>query len=542
MAVIPFPLDLSPQGPNPRMSWTLRSITALHRSPMNGVPQTLERPRGEHWAARLPYDNLAEDRRARLITFAASCRGYASRFHMPVFGWTRRGSFPTSELLTNNTFASGTTGYSSTAADYTLSAADGILRSTRVGVASAGSHIVLSPNAAVTAYAPYVARIQVANNRLTSGQHHIAIRQASGGTLLVSSSATAADGLYSLTYAGPETTLSVSLRDSGNTGPITGEYVEVSYMSLSRCALVDNGSNLLLQSDEFDTTWTATRASVDDQTAGTADPLGTSTADSIIEDATAANSHFLSQAVTVSAAAADYAYSVALKAGARTWAALFLRESAGPHDARVYVNLSTGALGAASVTGANIANARASITSLGDGWYRVSLVARKVSAATTLTAFVVIAEADGDFTFNGDGTSNIYAWRATLAQSSVPTRLSATTTAASSGTSQTGGALYLKGLQASTAGLLLQGDPAEIIIGTTSQFVRTRAPLNSDAAGLGYWEFEPPLRVSPSDGAAVIIQNPLCKMMLDSNEAGWTDRAGGFADLEFSAVEDTYPS
>src|SRR6185503_16156126 len=110
----------------------------------------------------------------------------------------------------------------------------------------------------------------------------------------------------------------------------------------------------------------------------------------------------------------------------------------------------------------------------------------------------------------------------------VPTRLRQTTTAASSGISQTGGALYLKGLPASTNGLLVADDLGEIITPSGSQFVRTLAPLNSDAAGLGYWQFEAPLRESPGDNAGVVICAPLMRSLLDDRTVRWTQRHAGF--------------
>jgi hypothetical protein len=39
----------------------------------------------------------------------------------------------------------------------------------------------------------------------------------------------------------------------------------------------------------------------------------------------------------------------------------------------------------------------------------------------------------------------------------------------------------------------------------------------------------------------VIVCNPLCRMMLDSNVVNWSEHDGGFCDVEFTAVEDTYP-
>jgi len=326
---------------------------------------------------------------------------------------------------------------------------------------------------------------------------------------------------------------------SSTTGFTAGAYLTIAYASLSRCALVDNGPNALLRSDEFDNaSWTKTNCTAGSNTLTA--PDGTATGDTLVEDSTT-SAHTFSQAVTVSATTSlEYSFSVALRQNIRSWAAIELVEGTGATTAAAFVNLGAGTLGTVSASG-NWANARAFVRSLGNSWYQVTIVARKTNAATAVTARIYSATADTAASYLGDGSAAIGVWRATLAQSSVPTRLRQTTTAANTGTAQTGGGLFLKGLPASTNGLLLPGDPAEVITGTSTHLVRTRASLDSDASGLGCFEFEAPIRVSPSDNAAVIIQNPLCRMMLDSPNVEWSEHSGGFSDVEFTAVEDTYP-
>ena len=529
MSVIAFP-NLAPQGPEASMSWELRSLTAINRSPLNAVVTTLERP-GAHWAVRMPYQNLAESRRARLQSFVSSARGHAQRFYVPVYGWTRRGSFPATELLTNGDFASSTTGW--TAATSSISAADGVLR---VTATLSGFQPSVFQSVALTQYAPHALRSVLIDGRGTTGLN--IGREINGG--FVTNDPGTSRGLGTVVLV----PLDGAAHDqypgfmSSTTGYTAGAYYSIGYASLARCALVDNAPNLLLQSDDLTTSWTNVRST--DAANSTAAPDGTTTADSLIEDATASNTHYIEQNVTVASAVADYVFSVAIKESSLAWANIAIGEGTGSSECSAYVNLNTGAVGTIA-TGANWSNVRVFSSSLGGGWFQFCIVGRKTNAATTLTARIYTAAADGVASYNGDGTSHIFVWRATLAQSSVPTRLVQTTSTASSGTSQTGSALYLKGLPASTSGLLLKGDPVEIITGSTSQLVRTREPLNSDAAGLGHFEFEPPLRISPSDNAAVIIQNPMCRMMMENNVNGWTDRLGGFSDLEFAAVEDVSP-
>jgi hypothetical protein len=110
------------------------------------------------------------------------------------------------------------------------------------------------------------------------------------------------------------------------------------------------------------------------------------------------------------------------------------------------------------------------------------------------------------------------------------------------GTSQTGAALYIKGLPASTNGLLLTDDLVEIVTPGSSELKRVTTTLNSDAAGMGFLQFEPPLRQSPANNAAVLILKPLMRCLLDDNSVDWSVTQGSFTDLQFRVVEDVVPT
>jgi hypothetical protein len=137
----------------------------------------------------------------------------------------------------------------------------------------------------------------------------------------------------------------------------------------------------------------------------------------------------------------------------------------------------------------------------------------------------------------------MYIWGANLTQSGVVSRYTPTTTAAVAAAAQIGSALYVKGGPASTNGALLAGDVVEITEGpkktTTgaSQLVRLTTDLDFDAAGMGYMQFEPPIRTSPADNAAIIVQKPMCKMLL-AEDVSWGTRPGLYSDFVVSCVED----
>jgi hypothetical protein len=164
-------------------------------------------------------------------------------------------------------------------------------------------------------------------------------------------------------------------------------------------------TNLCLRSDDLATTWANTRSSETVNVA--AAPDGQISADKLVEDATASNSHLIAQTVTLTAAA--HVFSVFLKAAERSFARLLINDGAG-NFLSVYFNLSAGTVGNAANGGAYTGSA-GSITHWGNGWYRCSLTGGAVAAAAH-TVEIRIAEADADDSYTGDGVSGIYAWGA----------------------------------------------------------------------------------------------------------------------------------
>jgi hypothetical protein len=334
--------------------------------------------------------------------------------------------------------------------------------------------------------------------------------------------------MFTTTAATYDTTVSPRLEDTSFSGLMAGDYVDVSYTSLSRCALIDNGPNLLLQSDEFDTSWSTSNSTVDDQI--TAAPDGTTTADAL-EETTANSVHSVSQTVTVSSAAADYALTVALKAGTRGFA--FLQIGDGTSNSSFYVNLTTGAI-TNTATGGTWSNIRGFSSDLGNGWWAVGFVGRKTGASISLTVQLGSATAAGTSTYVGvNGADAIYLWRATLAQSSVPTRLVQTTTSLTGGTDQTGAALYTKGWPVSTSGLLLSGDWFEV----NGELKQLTAPVNSDGLGLAYLQFRPGLAVSPADSDPVIVYQPFGRFIYPGGTRELENLFGIYGDCEMNLEE-----
>ena len=473
------------------------------------------------WGWSLRYRALAGADRALVRSAILNARGKAANLRMTP-GQPLRGSFPAYELLTNNDFSKGTTGW--TGIRCTLTASDGVLRATNTKSAGATT-FELYQSIPLTQYLPYVGRGFISSvSRLG---------MAGGVYLDASNYALNPQGLLSKAFV-PNATGGVAFYpgvfDTSGVASIAGDYGDISYASVSRCALVDNGPNAFLQSSKADQSpWAYSNASGDDN--GTASPDGTTTSQYVLEN-TANAPHYMYQDVVVSSAAGDYSASVYVVANLRTWGYIQLIELTGSTSVFAFVNFSTGAVGTTS-TGANWSNLRIAVVSCGNGWFRITLTARKTNAATSVRFVLGGATADNVGTYVGSAASVAFLWwRASLAQSSIPVRSVETTTTATTGTAQSGGTIYVKGLPASTSWLLLAGDFFEI----NGELKQCTASLDSDAAGLGALQFRPGLWSSPADNDPVIILNPMGRFSLASNPR-ITDHYGLYTDVELELVE-----
>jgi hypothetical protein len=179
-------------------------------------------------------------------------------------------------------------------------------------------------------------------------------------------------------------------------------------------------TNLLLQSEDFSTTWSPTGllafGSGSTVNAITA-PNGTTTADLITEDL-ATSAHRISQS-GLPASSGNNTFSVFIKAGTRTAAKVQFDGTVDTvvSSATVDINLTTGASANLAVLG-NISLGAASVITYPSGWYRVRLTA-SLSASATITCRVSLLQSTGGaVSYTGDGTSGLYLWGAQLEQPS----------------------------------------------------------------------------------------------------------------------------
>jgi hypothetical protein len=168
----------------------------------------------------------------------------------------------------------------------------------------------------------------------------------------------------------------------------------------------DECRNLLKYSQQFDNAaWSRARSNVTGNV--TTAPDGTSTADKLFEDGTAANTHLTIQAVT-GFAGLEMTYSIHAKQAGRTW--LYVRYNDNETGKGAYFDLENGAVGTVD------SGVSGKIQALSDGWYRC-IITRTITSLVNVNLF--LAEADNDNTYSGDGTSGIYIWGAQLEQGSV---------------------------------------------------------------------------------------------------------------------------
>jgi hypothetical protein len=172
-------------------------------------------------------------------------------------------------------------------------------------------------------------------------------------------------------------------------------------------------NNLLLRSQQLDTSWTAENATITAD-AATA-PDGSTTADKIIGSVGGGNHDVYQNAGTIGA---TEILSVYLKAGEKNYGAI----QAGSGFA--YFNLAAGTAGTSSGVLAS------GMIAVGNGWYRCWI---KVLRASDTKNIIASTNVDNNPVWTGNGTDGIYAWGAQLeaiTYQAAPTTYMATSSAA----------------------------------------------------------------------------------------------------------------
>lgn len=175
--------------------------------------------------------------------------------------------------------------------------------------------------------------------------------------------------------------------------------------------------NLLRYSQQFNNAlWSKALATVTEDVVATTAPDGTNTADKIIVN-NLQNSGNAFQTLTKTETAIQYTASIYAKSAEWNSLGLYLQGGSFTNRASVIANMTAGTKNTAAVNG-TFTSASATLTSIGSGWYRISLTA----TTGTETSIQVYAYPANNLTFvNGDGTSGVYVWGAQLQYGSAMT-------------------------------------------------------------------------------------------------------------------------
>ena len=171
-------------------------------------------------------------------------------------------------------------------------------------------------------------------------------------------------------------------------------------------------TNLLLQSQTFQTTWAPQNStvSIDVTTA----PDGTLTADKLVENSVATAQHRIDQ--TSVSASGSLTFSVYAKKEERE--KIFLRIGL----LGAYFDLNTGTIFSIDI------GIVATISNAGNGWYRCAI--SKAASISNEIVRINLVDATNSITYNGDGVSGAFIWGAQYELNDIATDYIPTTTAA----------------------------------------------------------------------------------------------------------------
>lgn len=246
-------------------------------------------------------------------------------------------------------------------------------------------------------------------------------------------------------------------------------------------------TNLLLRSEEFQTTWSSLNVTVSTDT--TTSPTGSSGADAITPAASTA-AHLISQAATVQAST-PYIASVYVKSDGAPFVQV-VYDNGSSVGAFINANLSTGAITRGPDLAGGATSAAGSVVSVGNGWYRISVGATHTGTIGRILISPLPAgssTASINPTTTTAATDKVILWGAQLEQSStvgeyIPTTSSINSAPRFDHNPTTGESLGLL-VEESRANLLLRSEEFEttwVPGGVTPLANTTTSPSGSTTA------------------------------------------------------------
>jgi len=206
--------------------------------------------------------------------------------------------------------------------------------------------------------------------------------------------------------------------------PVTGESLGL--------LIEEQRANLLLQSEDFSTTWQNVNSS--EITNIIVTPNGTLTGDKLVS-ANVTGENSFNQGVVSTTNTNAYTFSVYCKAAEFTNVRLVLSETS-PFTRYIYAdfNLSTGTLVRTGTNGGAVVNSTF-VENVGNNWYRVAITSTLGGSASGINTKIILNNGTDSFNVIGNGYSGIYIWGAQLevgafATSYIPTVASQVTRSA----------------------------------------------------------------------------------------------------------------
>jgi hypothetical protein len=294
----------------------------------------------------------------------------------------------------------------------------------------------------------------------TTGRNIVTFTRASSGTYVGS------DGLIKTA-----TTNEARFDHNPTTGESLGLLVE------------EQRTNLLLQSNQFDTTWTNTLSS-ETAAAGIA-PDGTSTAWELRDtlDASASN-HIISQGSITFTSGTAYTFSVFAKLGTVDAVGLiFPTAMLGTATIGIKANIANGTIIASAAGATN------SITAYPNGWYRVTTTMTATTSGTGALQIRMAAAAGAGTSYQGTGNGTILIWGAQLEAGAFPTSYIPTTTATvtrSADVASITGANFSSWYRQDEGTVFAEASGVNNISGATRRYLEIRNTSSTERLVLGY--------------------------------------------------------